>query len=110
MTTVNPLQIRVSVRRRCSSAALSELAGGKPFFTSVQPEPAMTDQERLSTIQSYAWTLELLGEALVQHDEMLECEHNPRLSFRNTAGIHQAIRIISRLASEQCGKVMEQGG
>lgn len=54
----------------------------------------MSDQERLSTIQSYAWTLELLGEALVQHDEMLECEHNPRLSFRNTAGIHQAIRII----------------
>lgn len=38
MTTVNPLQIRVSVRRRCSSAAQSELAGGKPFFTSVQPE------------------------------------------------------------------------
>ena len=68
----------------------------------------MTDYERLSTIQSYAWTLELLGEALVQHDEMLECEHNPRLSFRNTAGIHQAIQIISRLASEQCGKVMSQ--
>ncbi|WP_249352865.1 hypothetical protein [Pseudomonas asiatica] len=65
---------------------------------------------RLSTIQSYAWTLELLGEALVQHDEMLECEHNPHLSFRNTAGIHQAIRIISRLASEQCGKVMERNG
>ncbi|WP_404702707.1 hypothetical protein [Pseudomonas sp. 3HC3] len=38
MTTVNPLQIRVSVRRRCSSAALRELAGGKPFFTSVQSE------------------------------------------------------------------------
>jgi len=38
---------------------------------------------------------------------MLKCEHNPRLSFRNTASIHQAIRIISRLASEQCGKVME---
>lgn len=70
----------------------------------------MTDQERLPTIQSYAWTLELLGEALVQHDEMLECEHNPHLSFRNTAGIHQAIRIISRLASEQCGKVMERNG
>lgn len=74
----------------------------------------MTDHERLSTIQSYAWTLELLGEALVQHDEVLECEHNPHLSFRNTAGIHQAIRIISRLASEQCGKVSllqdEEGG
>ncbi|WP_233693983.1 hypothetical protein [Pseudomonas sp. KCA11] len=41
---------------------------------------------------------------------MLECEHNPRLSFRNTAGIHQAIRIISRLASEQCGKIMERSG
>ncbi|MEN4829521.1 hypothetical protein ABEH27_23820 [Pseudomonas sp. P39-UII1] len=67
----------------------------------------MTDLERLSTIQSYAWTLELLGEALVQHDEMLECEHNPHLSFRNTAGIHQAIRIISRLASEQCGKMID---
>lgn len=67
----------------------------------------MTDQERLSTIQSYAWTLELLGEALVQHDEVLECEHNPQLSFRNTAGIHQAIRIISRLASEQCGKMID---
>ncbi|MFG0754937.1 MULTISPECIES: hypothetical protein [Pseudomonas] len=38
MTTVNPLQIRVSVRRRCSSGALSELTVGKPFFTSVQPE------------------------------------------------------------------------
>jgi len=58
----------------------------------------------------YAWILEQLGEALVQRDEMLECEHNPQLSFRNTAGIHQAIRIISRLAREQCGKVMEQGG
>ena len=64
----------------------------------------MTNLERLSTIQSYVWTLELLGEALVQHYEMLECEHNPHLSFRNMAGIHQAIRIISQLASEQCGK------
>ncbi|WP_143491664.1 MULTISPECIES: hypothetical protein [unclassified Pseudomonas] len=54
--------------------------------------------------------MELLGEALVQHDEMLECEHNPRISFRYTAGIHQAIRIISRLASEQCGKVVERNG
>ena len=70
----------------------------------------MTDQERLSTIQSYAWTLELLGEALVQHDEMLDCEHNPQLSFRNTAGIPQPIRTILRLASVQCGKVMEQSG
>jgi len=67
----------------------------------------MPDQERLSTLQSYTWTLELLAEALVQHDDMLECEHNPRLSFRNTAGIHQAIRIISRLASEQCGKLLD---
>ncbi|WEJ20922.1 hypothetical protein N0B28_22050 [Pseudomonas sp. SD17-1] len=67
----------------------------------------MTNQERLSTIQRYAWTLELLGEALVQHDEVLECEHNPQLSFRNTAGIHQAIRIISQLASEQCGKLLK---
>ncbi|MCU7282058.1 hypothetical protein OC926_19610 [Pseudomonas peradeniyensis] len=65
----------------------------------------MSDHERLSTLQSYVWTLELLGEALVQHDEVLECEHNPQLSFRNTAGIHQAIRIISRLASEQFGKL-----
>jgi len=46
----------------------------------------MSDHERLSTLQSYVWTLELLGEALVQHDEVLECEHNPQLSFRNTAG------------------------
>ncbi len=67
----------------------------------------MTNQERLSTIQRYAWTLELLGEALVQHDEVLECEHYPQLSFRNTAGIHQAIRIISQLASEQCGKLLK---
>lgn len=67
----------------------------------------MTNQERLSTIQSYVWTLELLGEALVQHDDVLECEHNPQLSFRNTAGIHQAMCIISRLAAEQCGKLLE---
>ncbi|MFK3774782.1 hypothetical protein [Pseudomonas sp. NPDC089406] len=65
----------------------------------------MTDQERLSLIQSHVWTLELLGEALVQHDELLECEHNPHLSFRNTSGIHQAIRTISRLAGEQIGKL-----
>ncbi len=70
----------------------------------------MIDRERLSNIQSYIWTLELLGEALVQHDEVLECEHNPQLSFRSTAGIHQAIRIISRLASEQCGKLDELKG
>lgn len=67
----------------------------------------MTDQHHLSTLQRYTWTLELLGEALVQHDEVLECEHNPQLSFRNTAGIHQAIRIISQLASEQCGKLLK---
>ncbi|MGC7837780.1 hypothetical protein ACPZMI_04855 [Pseudomonas wayambapalatensis] len=64
-----------------------------------------SDRERLSTLQSYVWTLELLGEALVQHDEMLECEHNPQLSFRNTAGIHQAIRIISGLARDQFAKL-----
>ncbi|MDR6714441.1 hypothetical protein J2W83_004073 [Pseudomonas hunanensis] len=67
----------------------------------------MTDHERLNSVQNYAWTLELLGEALVQHDEMLECEHNPQLSFRNTAGIHQAIRIISRLVAEQCSKLLK---
>lgn len=67
----------------------------------------MIDDERLSTLQSYAWTLELLGEALVQHDQALECEQSPQLSFRNTAGIHQAIRVISRLASEQCGKLLK---
>ncbi|MCO7513706.1 hypothetical protein NJF44_01370 [Pseudomonas guariconensis] len=66
----------------------------------------MTDHERITSIQSYIWTLELLGEALVQHDEHLECEHPPQLSFRTTAGIHQAIKIISRLASEQCGKLL----
>lgn len=73
----------------------------------------MTDRERLPTLQSYVWTLELLGEALVQHDEMLECEHNPQLSFRNTAGIHQAIRIISGLARDQFAKLeamKEEGG
>ncbi|MBJ9976789.1 hypothetical protein IAE35_10615 [Pseudomonas sp. S75] len=65
----------------------------------------MTDRERLSSIQYYIWTLELLGEALTQHDEVLECEHNPRLSLRNTASIHQAMRIIRRLASEEFGKL-----
>lgn len=78
-----------------------------PYPASCEAGIPMTDQERLSTIQRYAWTLELLGEALVQHDEVLECEHNPQLSFRNTAGIHQAIRIISQLASEQCGKLLK---
>lgn len=68
----------------------------------------MTDHERITTLQSYVWTLELLGESLVQHDEQLEGEHQPQLSFRATAGIHQAIRIISRLASEQCGKLLEE--
>lgn len=68
----------------------------------------MTEHERLSTVQRYAWTLELLGEALVQQDELLECEHNPQLSFRSTAGIHQAIRIISRLTAEHCGRLMPQ--
>ncbi|AIR88854.1 hypothetical protein [Pseudomonas cremoricolorata] len=69
----------------------------------------MTERERLSTLQDYTRTLELLAEALVQHDELLECEHNPQLSFRTTAGLHQAIRIISRLASEQCGLIRDSG-
>ncbi|WP_028695897.1 hypothetical protein [Pseudomonas cremoricolorata] len=69
----------------------------------------MTERERLSTLQDYTRTLELLAEALVQHDELFECEHNPQLSFRTTAGLHQAIRIISRLASEQCGLIRDSG-
>ncbi|MEA5672823.1 hypothetical protein VA602_15910 [Pseudomonas sp. MH2] len=70
----------------------------------------MTDHERLSTIQSYAWTLELLGEALVQYDELLECEHNPQLSGRGAAGIHQAIRIIGRMTAEECGRLIDLAG
>lgn len=65
----------------------------------------MTEHERIATLQSYVWTLELLGESLVHH-ERLECDHQPPLSFRATAGIHQAIKIISRLAGEQCGKLL----
>lgn len=71
---------------------------------------AMTLQDLLSTIQSYAWTLELLGEALVQHDDVLGSEQNPLLTLRNMAGIHQATRIISRLAAEQCGKLVGDTG
>jgi hypothetical protein len=71
---------------------------------------AMTTQDRLSVIQSYTWTLELLGEALVQHDNVLEGEQNPHLTLRNMAGIHQAMRIISRLAAEQCGKLVGNTG
>lgn len=88
-----------------SAVVLHSHAG--PTRLKVEAGIRMSNQERLSTIQSYAWTLELLGEALVQHDDVLECEHNPQLSFRNTAGIHQAMRIISRLAAEQCGKLLE---
>ncbi|MBJ9978094.1 hypothetical protein IAE35_21510 [Pseudomonas sp. S75] len=68
----------------------------------------MTDRTRLSTIQSYAWTLELLGEALAQYDDLLECEHNPNVSVRTQAGVHQAIRIISRLMAEQCGLLLQE--
>jgi len=57
-------------------------------------------------VQSYIWTLELLGEALIQHDETLECGEDPHPSLRKTAGIHQAIRIISRLAGEACAKMI----
>ncbi|WP_342649387.1 hypothetical protein [Pseudomonas sp. REB1044] len=70
----------------------------------------MTDHERLSSIQSYAWTLELLGEALAQQDALLECEHNPHMGVRGAAGIHQAIRIISRLTAEECGRAIELAG
>jgi len=56
----------------------------------------MTNQDRVSLIQRDIWTLELLGEMLVQHDELMECEPDLRLSMRNTIGSHQAIRTISR--------------
>lgn len=69
----------------------------------------MTDHEHIATLQRYVWTLELLGESLVHHDERLECDHQLQLSFRATAGIHQAIKIISRLAGEQCGKLLGEG-
>lgn len=48
----------------------------------------MTDHERLSTIHSYTWTLQLLGEALVHLDDTLEGAQPLRLTFRNTVGIH----------------------
>ena len=65
----------------------------------------MTNQDRVSLIQRDIWTLELLGEMLVQHDELMECEPEPRLSMRNIIGIHQAIRTISRLCAEQIGRL-----
>ena len=66
----------------------------------------MVHQEELSKIQSYVWTLELLGEALIGHDESLECNPDAPPAFRTTAGIHQAIKIISQLAGEQCAKLI----
>nr|WP_314487879.1 hypothetical protein [uncultured Pseudomonas sp.] len=66
----------------------------------------MTDQEQLSKIQSYVWTLELLSEALIERDEALECDSDALPALRKTAGIHQAIKIISQLAGEECGKLI----
>ncbi|HKS13239.1 MAG TPA: hypothetical protein VJS90_09390 [Pseudomonas sp.] len=68
----------------------------------------MTDHYQLNRLRSYVCTMELLAESLVNHDEHLENDPEPQLTFRSTAGIHQAIRIISRLASEQCGKLLER--
>lgn len=67
----------------------------------------MADRDRLTKLQAYGWTLELLGEALVDHDDALESDDSPRLSPRHAAGIHQAVRIIGRLVGEECTKLLE---
>lgn len=72
-----------------------------------QAGAAMTLHERLSSIQEFVWTIELLGEALVQLDEFQENDDQPLLNMRGTAGIHQAIRTLSRQAGEMCGGLLD---
>ncbi|MDR2305915.1 MAG: hypothetical protein LBE53_01760 [Paucimonas sp.] len=83
------LRILASALRRPTPAATPSLTfyliDSHSLATRANREVPMSDHERMSSIQSYVWTLELLGEALVQHDEVLECEYNPQLSFRNTS-------------------------
>ncbi len=67
----------------------------------------MIERERLIQLQAYGWTLELLGEALVEHDDALGSDDSPGLSSRHVAGVHQAVRIIGRLVGEECGKLLD---
>ncbi len=68
----------------------------------------MIDHDRLTRLQDCIWTLELLTEVLDHNDLRQECGPEAQLSFRCVAGVHDAIRIISRLAAEHCGKLIEQ--
>lgn len=67
----------------------------------------MADRDRLTKLQTYGWTLELLGETLVDHDDALESDDSLGLSPRHVAGIHHAVRIIGRLVGEECTKLLE---
>lgn len=66
----------------------------------------MTESRSIAKVRSHVWTLELLAEALVHNDGAVESEQPVTLSHRHRAGIHQAIKIISQLAAEQCGKLI----
>lgn len=67
----------------------------------------MTNSDHARHLKRYLWTLELLGEALVESDHDIGSVTSAQLSQRSTAGIHEAIRIISQLGSEQCSRMLD---
>ncbi|MDD0972998.1 hypothetical protein [Pseudomonas fontis] len=61
----------------------------------------MTPNERANLLKNCLWTLEMLSDALIENDDCHGSIPEPQLTFRMTAGIHHAMRIISGVASEQ---------
>lgn len=66
-------------------------------------------EESTQQLQTCLWTLELLSEALIENDDRQGSLPEPQLTFRNIAGLHGAIRIINRLAGEECSKLIAMG-
>ncbi|TDF85199.1 hypothetical protein [Pseudomonas sp. H9] len=68
----------------------------------------MTPTKRVNRLQGYLWTLELLGEALVNNDSYEGSIPPPQLTVRTKAGVHDAIRIIAGQASQECRDLLTQ--
>lgn len=66
----------------------------------------MTTYDRAEELRHYLWTLEILGEVLVNNDSFEGSVAEPQLTVRTLSGVHEAIRILARHAGEKCGEMM----
>lgn len=65
----------------------------------------MSPKYHAARLQDCLQTIQMLGEALADNDDCQGCEPGPQLTIRGVAGMHGAIRLIARMASDECDQI-----